>query len=47
VRALPKTGIGIADTGASSLLLALGALGMMGLSVGSRLERRVSPITRR
>jgi hypothetical protein len=43
VRALPNTGIGMTETGTSgSLLLALGALGMMGLSVGSRLDRRVS-----
>jgi hypothetical protein len=43
IRALPSTGIGMTETGASSsLLLALGALGMMGLSVGSRLDRRVS-----
>ena len=43
IRALPSTGIGMSETGTSgSLLLALGALGMLGLSVGSRLERRVS-----
>jgi hypothetical protein len=43
VRALPNTGIGMTETGTSgSLFLALGALGMMGLSVGSRLDRRVS-----
>jgi hypothetical protein len=43
IRALPSTGIGPLETGASgSLLLALGALGMMGLSLGSRLDRRVS-----
>jgi hypothetical protein len=43
IRALPSTGIGITETGtSSSLLLALGALGMMGLSLGSRLDRRVS-----
>jgi hypothetical protein len=42
IRALPSTGIGMTETGTSgSLLLALGALGMMGLSVGSRLDRRV------
>jgi hypothetical protein len=43
VRALPSTGVGAlggADSG--SLILALGALGMLGLSLGSRLERRVS-----
>ena len=41
VRALPSTGVGELGGGASgSLLLALGALGMMGLSVGTRLERR-------
>ena len=44
VRALPSTGIGMAETDTSgSLLLALGALGMMGLSLGFRLDRRVSP----
>jgi hypothetical protein len=43
VRALPNTGVGMPETGTSgSLLLALGALGMMGLSLGSRLDRRVS-----
>jgi hypothetical protein len=43
VRALPNTGIGMNEAGTSgSLLLALGALGMLGLSVGSRLDRRVS-----
>jgi hypothetical protein len=43
IRALPSTGIGMTESGASgSLLLALGALGMMGLSVGSRLDRRVT-----
>jgi hypothetical protein len=48
VRALPNTGIGMSETGTSgSLLLALGALGMMGLSVGSRLERRVPATTSR
>jgi hypothetical protein len=47
VRALPSTGIGMTETGTSSLLLALGALGMVGLSVGSRLERRVSPTASR
>jgi hypothetical protein len=47
VRALPSTGIGMTETGTSSLLLALGALGMVGLSVGSRLERRVSATTGR
>ena len=48
VRALPSTGIGMAETDTSgSLLLALGALGMVGLSVGSRLERRVSTTTGR
>ena len=41
IRALPSTGIGPLETGtSSSLLLALGALGMMGLSLGSRLDRR-------
>jgi hypothetical protein len=48
VRALPSTGVGMAETGANgSLLLALGALGLMGLSLGSRLERRVSPVAGR
>src|SRR5215213_10035259 len=48
VRALPSTGIGMDETGATgSLLLALGALGMTGLSLGSRLDRRVSPIAGR
>ncbi len=48
VRALPSTGAGMAETGANgSLLLALGALGLMGLSLGSRLERRVSPVAGR
>jgi hypothetical protein len=43
VRALPSTGVGELGAGASgSLLLALGALGIMGLSLGSRLDRRVS-----
>jgi hypothetical protein len=38
----------MAETGANgSLLLALGALGLMGLSLGSRLERRVSPVAGR
>ena len=42
VSKLPKTGAGVAGVGTSgSLILALGALGMMGLSVGSRLDRRV------
>jgi len=42
IQALPSTGIGTTETGTSgSLLLALGALAMMGLSVGSRLDRRV------
>jgi hypothetical protein len=41
IRALPSTGVGELGAGTSgSLLLALGALGMMGLSVGSRLDRR-------
>jgi hypothetical protein len=48
VRALPSTGVGMAETGANgSLLLALGALGMIGLSLGSRLERRVSSVAGR
>jgi hypothetical protein len=43
IRSLPSTGIGPLETSTSgSLLLALGALGMMGLSLGSRLDRRVS-----
>jgi hypothetical protein len=41
VRALPNTGVGELGGGTSgSLILALSALGMMGLSVGSRLDRR-------
>ena len=44
VRALPKTGVGELGGASGSLLLALGALGMMGLSVGSRLDRRVVQI---
>jgi hypothetical protein len=41
VRALPSTGVGeLGGAESSSLILALGALGMMGLSVGSRLQRR-------
>ncbi len=41
VSKLPKTGIGMAGIGASgSLILALGALGMTGLSLGFRLDRR-------
>jgi hypothetical protein len=40
IRALPSTGIGITETGTSGSLLL--ALGMMGLSLGSRLDRRVS-----
>jgi len=48
VRALPSTGVGELGAGSSgSLLLALGALGMMGLSVGSRLNRRAVQIGRR
>ena len=48
IRALPSTGIGMAGTGANgSLLLALGALGLTGLSLGSRLDRRVSAIAGR
>ncbi len=47
VRALPSTGIGTTEAGSSSLLLALGALGLMGLSLGTRLDRRVSPTTGR
>jgi hypothetical protein len=43
VRVLPSTGVGELGAGASdSLVLALAALGMMGLSLGSRLERRVT-----
>jgi hypothetical protein len=44
VRALPSTGVGELGGASSSLILALGALGMMGLSVGSRLDRRISQI---
>jgi hypothetical protein len=40
VRALPSTGVGELGDTSGSLILALGALGMMGLSVGSRLDRR-------
>jgi hypothetical protein len=41
VSKLPKTGIGVAGVGASgSLILAFGALGMTGLSLGFRLDRR-------
>jgi hypothetical protein len=41
VRALPKTGVGeLGGIPGGSLILALGALGMMGLSVGTRLDRR-------
>ena len=41
VRALPSTGVGeLGDGTSGSLILALGALGLLGLSVGSRLERR-------
>jgi hypothetical protein len=48
VRVLPSTGIGMGETGSTgSLLLALGALGMTGLSLASRLDRRVSFITGR
>jgi hypothetical protein len=47
VRALPSTGVGELGAGSSSLILALGALGMMGLSVGSRLDRRAFQIGRR
>jgi hypothetical protein len=43
VRVLPSTGVGELGAGASgSLVLALAALGMVGLSLGSRLERRVT-----
>ena len=44
IRALPKTGIGELGAGGSSLILVLGALGMMGLSVGTRLDRRAVQI---
>jgi len=45
VRALPSTGVGeLAGDTSSSLILALGALGMMVLSVGSRLDRRIGQI---
>ena len=48
VRALPSTGVGeLGAGGSSSLILTLGALGMMGLSVGSRLDRRAVQIERR
>ncbi len=43
VRALPSTGVGMAGDGASgSLVLALGALSMMVLAVGSQRQRRVA-----
>ena len=43
IRALPSTGIGVVETGATgSLLLALGALGMAALSLGVRNDRRLS-----
>ena len=43
VRALPSTGVGeLGNAESGSLILALGARGMMGLSVGSRLDRQVS-----
>jgi hypothetical protein len=44
VRALPSTGVGELGRASGSLILALGALGMMGLSVGSRLDRRIGQI---
>ena len=44
VRALPSTGVGELGGASGSLILALGALGMMGLSVGSRLNRRIGQI---
>ncbi len=44
VRALPKTGVGELGGASGSLILALGALGMMGLSVGTRLDRRAVQI---
>ena len=48
VRALPSTGVGEPGAGSSgSLMLALGALGMMGLSIGSRLNRGAVQIGRR
>jgi hypothetical protein len=44
VRALPSTGVGELGRASGSLILALGALSMMGLSVGSRLDRRIGQI---
>ena len=42
VRALPSTGVGeLGGADSGSLILALAALGMMGLSVGSRRQQRV------
>ena len=42
VRALPSTGVGeLGGANIGSLILALAALGMMGLSVGSRRQQRV------
>jgi hypothetical protein len=43
VTALPNTGVGVGEEGASeSLLLALGALGLVGLSLGYDYRRRAS-----
>jgi hypothetical protein len=47
IRALPSTGVGELGGGASSLLLALGALGFTGLSLGTRRDRRVIRIADR
>jgi hypothetical protein len=47
IRALPSTGVGELGGGASSLLLALGALGFGGLSLGTRRDRRVIRIADR
>jgi hypothetical protein len=48
VRALPSTGVGVVEADRhGSLLLALGALGLMVLSLGYRYDWRVVPAGRR
>jgi hypothetical protein len=47
VRALPKTGVGLAETGAGALLCAIGALGFAGLSLGRRFDLRFSRVGNR
>jgi hypothetical protein len=42
VRALPKTGVGLAGTASGALLCAIGALGFAGLSLGRRFDLRFS-----